>query len=249
MEQRAKMPKGSWTTWRSHVLSLDGMMMLQGYVCFRKAEAKVCFNTLLPANRGDWAGLRVLFLAKFGGGGETSESLWGKVCELRQGSLFEYNVYELQFVELWEWWVASLRLEEAALDFLKKDRFVASLCPPLREKLKGRFPMTWMDAKNIAHLKERKIRYQLQQKEADQEEEEMAPVSPTNAPAAHRGQGNQDQQELLNKITHQLEDFSSPDIGPVYGGVCRQSFYFGQLQKCVDIAGLLACRFEAGGEV
>ncbi|MCO5566669.1 hypothetical protein L7F22_020347 [Adiantum nelumboides] len=132
---------------------------------------------------------RVLFLAKFGGDGETSESLWGKVCELRQGSLFEYNVYELQFVELWERWVASLRLGKAAPDFLKKDRFVAGLCPPLREKVKGRFPVTWMDARDIARLKERKIRYQLQQREADQEEEGMAPVSSTNAPAAHRGQG------------------------------------------------------------
>ncbi|MCO5573934.1 hypothetical protein L7F22_027712 [Adiantum nelumboides] len=136
---------------------------------------------------------------KFGGGGETSESFWGKVCELRQGSLFEYNVYEVQFVELWERWVASLRLGEAAPDFLKKDRFVAGLCPPLREKVKGRFPVTWMDARDIARLKERKIRYQLQQREADQEEEGMAPVPPTNAPAAHRGQGNQDQQELLSE--------------------------------------------------
>ncbi|MCO5592397.1 hypothetical protein L7F22_046400 [Adiantum nelumboides] len=66
----------------------------------------------------------------------------------------------------------------------------------------------WMDARDIARLKERKIRYQLQQREADQEEEGMAPVPPTNAPAAHQGQGNQDQQELLNRITHQLEDLS-----------------------------------------
>ncbi|MCO5551558.1 hypothetical protein L7F22_005062 [Adiantum nelumboides] len=63
-----------------------------------------------------------------------------------------------------------------------------------------------MDAKDIARLKERKIRYELQQREADQEEEGMALVPPTNAPAAHRGQGNQDQQELLSRITHQLED-------------------------------------------
>ncbi|MCO5551288.1 hypothetical protein L7F22_004787 [Adiantum nelumboides] len=144
-----------------------------------KAEEKVWFNTLLPANRGDCAELRVLFLAKFGGGGETSESLWGKVCELRQGSLFEYNVYEVQFVELWERWVASLRLGEATPDFLKKDRFVAGLCPPLIEKVKGRFPVTWMDARDIARLKERKIRYQLQQRKADQEEEGMAPVPPS----------------------------------------------------------------------
>ncbi|MCO5563279.1 hypothetical protein L7F22_016917 [Adiantum nelumboides] len=124
-----------------------------------KAEAKAWFNTLLLANRGDWARLRVLFLAKFGGGGETFESLWGKVCELRQGSLFEYNVYELQFVELWERWVALLRLGEVAPNFLKKDCFVAGLCPPLREKVKGRFPVMWMDAKDIGRLKERKIRY------------------------------------------------------------------------------------------
>ncbi|MCO5551612.1 hypothetical protein L7F22_005117 [Adiantum nelumboides] len=115
---------------------------------------------------------------------------------------------EAKFVELWERWVASLRLGEAAPDFLKKDRFVAGLCPPLREKVKGRFPVTWMDARDIARLKERKIRYQLQQREADQEEEGMAPVPPTNAPVAHRGQGNQDQQELLSRITHQLEDLS-----------------------------------------
>ncbi|MCO5574112.1 hypothetical protein L7F22_027891 [Adiantum nelumboides] len=65
-----------------------------------------------------------------------------------------------------------------------------------------------MDARDIARLKERKIRYQLQQREADEEEEGMAPVPPTNAPTAHRGQGNQDQQELLSRITHQLEDLS-----------------------------------------
>ncbi|MCO5549876.1 hypothetical protein L7F22_003350 [Adiantum nelumboides] len=80
----------------------DDVTRLRVFPLLMKAEAKAWFNTLLPANRGDWAGLRVLFLAKFGGGGETSEILWGKVCELRQGSLFEYNVYELQFVELWE---------------------------------------------------------------------------------------------------------------------------------------------------
>ncbi|MCO5607573.1 hypothetical protein L7F22_061770 [Adiantum nelumboides] len=72
----------------------DDATRLRVFPLLMKAEAKVWFNTLLPANRGDWAGLRVLFLAKFGGGGETSESLWGKVCELRQSSLFEYNVYE-----------------------------------------------------------------------------------------------------------------------------------------------------------
>ncbi|MCO5603880.1 hypothetical protein L7F22_058034 [Adiantum nelumboides] len=186
----------------------DDATRLRVFPLLMKAEAKAWFNTLLPANRGDWAELRVLFLAKFGGGGETSESLWDKVCELRQDSMFEYNVYELQFVELWERWVASLRLGEAARDFLKKDRFVAGLCPPLREKVKGRFSVTWMDARDIARLKERKIRYQLQQRDTDQEEEGMASVPPTNAPAAHRGQGNQDKKELLNRITHQLEDLS-----------------------------------------
>ncbi|MCO5587660.1 hypothetical protein L7F22_041611 [Adiantum nelumboides] len=166
----------------------DDATRLRVFPLLMKAKAKTWFNTLLPANKGDWAGLRVLFLAKFGGGGETSKILWGKVCELRQGSLFEYNVYELQFVELWERWIASLRLGEAAPDFLKKDRFVAGLCLPPREKVKGRFPVTWMDVRDIACLKERKIRYHLQQREADQEEEGMALVPPTNASPAHRGQ-------------------------------------------------------------
>ncbi|MCO5592137.1 hypothetical protein L7F22_046133 [Adiantum nelumboides] len=115
----------------------DDATRLQVFPLLMKADAKAWFNTLLSANRGDWAGLRVLFLAKFDGGGETSESLWDKMCELRQGSLFEYNVYEFQFVELWERWVASLRLGEAAPGFLKKDCFVAGLCPPLREKVKA----------------------------------------------------------------------------------------------------------------
>ncbi|MCO5593387.1 hypothetical protein L7F22_047399 [Adiantum nelumboides] len=137
----------------------DEATRLQVFSLLMKVEAKACFNTLLPVNRGDWARLRVLFLAKFGDGGETFESLWGKVCELRQGSLFEYNVYELQFFELWEWWIASLRLGEAASNFLKKDCFVVGLCPPLEEKVKERFLVTWIDARDIAHLKERKIRF------------------------------------------------------------------------------------------
>ncbi|MCO5595096.1 hypothetical protein L7F22_049134 [Adiantum nelumboides] len=73
----------------------------------------------------------------------------------------------------------------------------------------------WMDARDIARLKERKIRYQLQQREADQEEDGMAPAPPTNALAAHQGQGNQDQQELLSRITHQLENLS---VHLVHGG-------------------------------
>ncbi|MCO5584463.1 hypothetical protein L7F22_038391 [Adiantum nelumboides] len=113
----------------------DDATRLRVFPLLMKVEAKAWFNTLLPANRRDWAGLRILFLAKFGGGGETSESLWGK-----------------------ERWVASLRLGEAAPDFLKKDRSVAGLCLPLREKVKGKFPMALMDAKDIARLKERKIR-------------------------------------------------------------------------------------------
>ncbi|MCO5591833.1 hypothetical protein L7F22_045826 [Adiantum nelumboides] len=95
-----------------------------------------------------------------------------------------------EFVEIWERWVASLRLGEAAPDFLKKDRFVGGLCLPLKEKVKGRFPVTWMDARDIARLKERKIRYQLQQREADQEEEGMDVVPPMNTPSTHRGQEN-----------------------------------------------------------
>ncbi|MCO5581351.1 hypothetical protein L7F22_051324 [Adiantum nelumboides] len=62
----------------------DDATRLRVFPLFMETKANAWFNTLLPANRGDWVGLRVLFLAKFAGGGETSENLWDKVCELRK---------------------------------------------------------------------------------------------------------------------------------------------------------------------
>ncbi|MCO5608907.1 hypothetical protein L7F22_063125 [Adiantum nelumboides] len=55
--------------------------------------------------------------------------------------------------------------------------------------MNGRSPVNWMDARDIARLKERKIKYQLQQREVDQEEEGMVLVPLTNAPTAHQEQG------------------------------------------------------------
>ncbi|MCO5557439.1 hypothetical protein L7F22_011003 [Adiantum nelumboides] len=66
-------------TWRE-----DDTTRLRVFPLLIKVKAKAWFNTLLPANRGDWTGLRVLFLAKFGGGGETSEILWGKAMAEKQ---------------------------------------------------------------------------------------------------------------------------------------------------------------------
>ncbi|MCO5572100.1 hypothetical protein L7F22_025851 [Adiantum nelumboides] len=109
---------------------------------------------------------------------ETSEKLWERLCELR------------------------------APDFLKRDRFVADLCPPLKDKVKARFPVTFEAARDVARLKERKLRYQLQHREADQKGDGGARPPPGNVAPPHRGPRVVDQQELLSRITSQLEDLS-----------------------------------------
>ncbi|MCO5562091.1 hypothetical protein L7F22_015717 [Adiantum nelumboides] len=122
-----------------------------------KAEARTWYYTLLPAVRADWGGLRMAFMQRFGAW-ETSEKLWERLCELRLVNVFEYGEYELQFTNLWEKWVATLAIGESTLDFLKRDCFVDGLCPPLKDKVKTRFPITFETAREVAHLKERKLR-------------------------------------------------------------------------------------------
>ncbi|MCO5563990.1 hypothetical protein L7F22_017645 [Adiantum nelumboides] len=132
-----------------------------------KVEARTWFNTLLPTVRADWGGLRIAFMQRFGAR-ETSEKLWKKLNELRFVNVFEYGEDELQFMDLWNKWVAPLAIGKRAPDFLKRDRFVAGLCLPLEDKVKARFPVTF-EAADVACLKVRKLRYQLQHREVDQE--------------------------------------------------------------------------------
>ncbi|MCO5589410.1 hypothetical protein L7F22_043377 [Adiantum nelumboides] len=66
---------------------------------------------------------------------ENFEKLWEKLCELRLVSVFKYGEYELQFMDLWDKWVATLAIEEREPNFLKRDCFMTSLCPPLKDKV------------------------------------------------------------------------------------------------------------------
>ncbi|MCO5558222.1 hypothetical protein L7F22_011801 [Adiantum nelumboides] len=62
-----------------------------------------------------------------------------------------------QFMDLWDKWIATLALGEKPPNFLKRDRFVACLCPPLKDKVKARLPVTFEEAREVARVKERKL--------------------------------------------------------------------------------------------
>ncbi|MCO5567942.1 hypothetical protein L7F22_021638 [Adiantum nelumboides] len=139
----------------------------------------------------------------------TSKKLWSLLSELKRESLYDYATYESNFVDLWERWVASLREGEGALDFLKKDRFIAGLWSPLKEKVKGRFPATCEFALEVTRLKDKKLRMQAQA--IKREEQDRADSTQAVATASQRGmvsKGVEDHQDLLNRITSELENLS-----------------------------------------
>ncbi|MCO5603611.1 hypothetical protein L7F22_057762 [Adiantum nelumboides] len=119
----------------------DDVSRLRLFSLLLKAEARTWFNTLLPVDRADWGGLRMAFMQRFGAR-ETSKKLWERLCELRLVNVFEYGEYELQFTDLWDKWIATLAIGKRAPDFLKRDCFVAGLCPPLKDKVKARVMTT-----------------------------------------------------------------------------------------------------------
>ncbi|MCO5591417.1 hypothetical protein L7F22_045400 [Adiantum nelumboides] len=132
----------------------DDVSSLRLFPLLLKAEARTWCNTLLPTVRADWGGLRMAFMQRFEAW-ETSEKLWERLCELKLVNVFEYGEYELPFMDLWDKWVATLAIGERAPDFLKRDRFVAGLCPPLKDKVKARFRVTFEAAREVARLKAR----------------------------------------------------------------------------------------------
>ncbi|MCO5574670.1 hypothetical protein L7F22_028460 [Adiantum nelumboides] len=86
----------------------------------------------------------------------------------------------------------------------------------LSAEVKARFPVTFEAARDVARLKERKLRYQLQHQEVDQEGDEGVRPPPSNVAPPHRGPRVVDQQELLSKITSQLENLVPRSFGPKY---------------------------------
>ena len=186
----------------------DDASRLRIFPLLMKVEAKSWFNALPQATKQNWDLLRAAFVRRFGGG-TTSEKLWQRLRELKQGGLLEFATYESKFVDLWERWVASLEEGEGAPDFLKKDRFIEGLWSPLKEKVKGRFPATYELAVEIARLKDKKLR--MQAKSTESEESSAARVAPAIATTAQQPQPleeREEQQDLLSRITTQLENLS-----------------------------------------
>lgn len=193
----------------------DEATKLRAFPLVIKGEVRTWFNSLVDEQKGTWEALKGEFLQRLGAG-ETPEKLWEQLSELRQSSLYDYTTYEARFQDLWAHWTASLRGGEGAPNFVKKDKFLSRLYSSLCEKVRGRFPATFEEAVDIAREKDRKIRYQHQVSQvavARQNEEgvlslpieergqqRMPPTQPPNEDAQ--------QQDLLQRITNQLENLS-----------------------------------------
>ena len=69
----------------------------------------------------------------------------------------DYASYESKIVDLWGWWIALLSPREVAPDFLKKERFMASLWLLLSEKVRGRFLANYEEAIEVDRLKDKNL--------------------------------------------------------------------------------------------
>ncbi|MCO5578004.1 hypothetical protein L7F22_031842 [Adiantum nelumboides] len=198
-----------------------------------KAKVKVWVNTLLPTNRGDWVGLRVLFLANFDGGGETSESLWGKVKaeEEERGKSFSKDKGKAKVEDVDAMPIKKARQEEGIKNEIGERRMYGESSSKKKSKprqkitikdfaLAGEDAQTFLDNLEIVCL--------VTEWDDDATRLRVFPLL-MNAKAkawfntllpANRGDwaglrvwflaklGGGDQQELLSRITHQLEDLS-----------------------------------------
>ena len=103
--------------------------------------------------------LKEAFLSKYVTN-NTPEKLWQRLTCLQQDHLGSYSAYEAQFLKLWAEWEASLPEGERAPNFLQKERFLAGLSPVLQEKVRGKFPENFDEAKQWAKAKDRKLQFQ-----------------------------------------------------------------------------------------
>ena len=119
---------------------------LRAFPLVMRDEAKVWFQGLTVDEKADWATLKDSFLIRYVID-NTPEKLWQKPTCLQQDSLASYSAYEVLFVKLWTEWEASLNKGERSPNFLQKERFLAGLNPLLQEKVQGKFPETFDEAR------------------------------------------------------------------------------------------------------
>ena len=129
---------------------------LRAFPLVLRDEAKLWFQGLPLDRRADWDTLKETFLTKYVTD-HSPEKLWQKITGLQQDHVGSYSAYEAQFVKLWAEWEASLLDGERAPNFLQKERFLAGLSLILQEKVRGKFPETFDEAKQWAKMKDRKL--------------------------------------------------------------------------------------------
>ena len=76
---------------------------------------------------------------------------------LQQDAIGSYLAYEAQLLKLWAEWDASLPEGEKPPNFLQKERFLVGLSLVLQEKVRGKFPENFDEAKQWAKAKECKL--------------------------------------------------------------------------------------------
>ena len=111
------------------------------------------------ARKGDWNTLKDTFLAKYVND-SSPERLWEKLLQLQQNTLGLYLAYKAQLLRLWFEWEASLPEGERAPNFLQKERFLAGLSLLLQDKVRGKFPENFEEARQWAKLKDCKLQFQ-----------------------------------------------------------------------------------------
>ncbi|MCO5573994.1 hypothetical protein L7F22_027772 [Adiantum nelumboides] len=178
---------------------------LRAFPLVLKDSAKNWFQNLEPGRKTNWETLKETFLSKYGEL-DNPEHLWHRISSLHQATSRTYLTYESQFLRLWAEWEASLAEGERALNFLKKEKFLAGLFPDLQEKVKGKFPETFEEALQIARVKDRKLEYQAHTSRVEHPQgptmaDERLPPAPTTTP-------EDPHLELLQRVTNQLDNLS-----------------------------------------
>ena len=124
----------------------ENEIKLRAFPLVLKDEAKIWFQGLPVAKKGDWDTLKETFLAKYVTD-NSPEKLWQKLTYLQQDAIGSYSAYEAQFLKLWAEWEASLPEGEKAPNFLKKERFLAGLSLVLQDKVRGKFPKNFEETR------------------------------------------------------------------------------------------------------
>ena len=120
-----------------------------------RRDADTWFQGLAAQVRTDFPRVVEAFQAQFGQPLNT-QKLWRDITLLKQKCLSDYYEYRQEFTRLWTLWLRSLPNPGDRAEFLKKERFIGGLIPPLRIKVEAGEPANYADAERRAIPKGKK---------------------------------------------------------------------------------------------